>query len=117
MFKCHAQPVAKEEYPLFAHRDDPDTSFDAAKTLVASGELTKQETEVWNWGRKFQTTAGITPKELASKLQSKHYGNYHAVYHKIQRRLSGLEQKSKVERFLVGDKQLVRNKSGVWRFI
>ena len=108
---------AQAEINKLCHRDDSDTSFDAAEKLVASGELNRQETEVWRWGREHQTVAGITPKELASKVASKGGGSYHPIYYEIQRRLSGLEQKSKAIRFLINGTQLVREGCGVWRFI
>ena len=97
-----------------AHRNDPQTSYDAIPTFE---ELTRQENKVYAWGIKYQTTAGITAKELASKVVQKGGGTYWYIYHKIQRRMIGLKDKSRAEEFKVGGKQLVRNGCGVWRFI
>ena len=101
------------EQPL-AHRADPQTSYDA---IPDANELSRQEREVYDAGIKFQKEKspsrfypdGITARELAdrSKLD----------YHLIQRRMSGLRNKSKAAEVKVCGKVLTRDGYQVWRFI
>ncbi len=97
-----------------AHTKDPITSHEAADRLVESGELTKQENEVWETikyhvNNTFYKT--FTAKELVGwrKLD----------YHLIQRRLSGLRNKGRIERVSVNNNGkppwVKRNKCCVWR--
>lgn len=100
------------QQPL-AHTNDPLASFEAGQKVVESGALSKQEQQVYaeivlyeerirflkNYKHK-----GVTAKELAkwSGLN----------YWVIQRRLSGLRTKGKIER--TGD---IRDGSNAWRLL
>jgi hypothetical protein len=88
----------EEKLPLFdrplSHTNDPATSYEAADKMVKSGELNRQEQEVYANLKKYQRYAyysnySLTAKELSeiAKLD----------YFMIQRRISGLIQKGKVE--------------------
>lgn len=86
---------------------DPVTSYEAADKMIESGALNRQEQEVWEviklvkWARYHRT---FTAKELS---------NWSVIdYYTIQRRLSGLHHKGKIER--TGEK---RNGCCVWRIL
>ena len=84
------------------HKSDPDTSRVAADKMIKSGKLNWQENKVWGWAHHMPVE--FTAKELAvfSGLD----------YHLIQRRLSGLRNKGKIER--TGEK---RDGCCVWKVI
>lgn len=92
-----------------SHTNDPATSYAAAKEMVESGKLNRQEQEIWSaflglrgcWGWN-----GCTAKELARYMSGGNERNYYT----IQRRLSGLHNKGKIER--TGEK---RDGCCVWR--
>jgi len=86
------------------HRTDPQTSHDAAAKIVESGKLNKQEGAVLEaiWWHKAYRSNTFTAKEL------NHYSELD--YYIIQRRLSGLQKKGKIER--TGEK---RDGCCVWR--
>lgn len=90
-------------------RGDPETSYEAAEKMVKSGNLNRQEQKVLNaikthlyWRKHFGESKDFTAKEL----------NYSRGinYYTIQRRLSGLHNKGKIER--TGEK---RDGCMVWR--
>jgi hypothetical protein len=94
----------QEQATKLCHRDDPETSFDAAERLIRSGELNRQEKLVCN--AILDYAAGLhgfdfTAKELAAQSN--------LDYYMISRRLSGLEGKV-IERTMFR-----RNHSAVWR--
>lgn len=88
-----------------SHTEDPETSYAAADKMVKSGKLSKQELQIyeaiktclaeWNFD-------DFTAKTLKS----------YADYYTIQRRLSSLRNKGKIER--TGE---TRNHCKVWRLI
>lgn len=83
------------EQNLLARKNDPETSKDAARKLVESGRLTKQEWLVYDVLKRHARSAGYTAKELAYLMNDKQYaGN---KYFMISRRLSGLYRKCKAE--------------------
>lgn len=100
-----AQRAVDNIVPL-SHKSDPITSYEAADKMVKSGALNEQEIYVlahickfiamrtlvvdWYWGDTF------TPKELAQWMTPK--WEYTKIYQIIQRRLSGLHSKGKIER-------------------
>jgi hypothetical protein len=90
------------ETKLLSHRDDPETSKEAAQKMIESGKLSYQED--WVMQGILQLTEWVddfTAKELCvSGIK----------YHVIQRRLSGLHRKGKIER--TGQK---RNGCAVWK--
>lgn len=97
----------------YAHTKDPMTSFKAAEKMVKSGKLSHQEQQVFSaimdvirFARRYHFTA----KELTQSFTA--FESYDHAYHKIQRRLSGLRNKGKIER--TGEK---RNGCCVWRLI
>lgn len=91
-----------------AHRDDPQTSYDAGDRMIELRKLQKQENEVWVTILYDYEHSGkwhgydFTAKEISR--------TYHLGYYVIQRRLSGLHRKGKIER--TGEK---RNGCCVWR--
>lgn len=87
-----------------AHRDDPITSYEAGDKMLRSGKLQKQENEVLELIKHFVNWCKptFTAKELSN---NGFYG-----YFIIQRRLSGLHRKGKIER--TGEK---RRGCAVWR--
>lgn len=91
------------EKPL-AHTNDPITSFDAADKIVKSGALSRQEKQVHKAIVKFFSVPNrpFTARGLAfvSNID----------YFVIQRRLSGLHNKGKIQR--TGEK---RDGCCVWR--
>ncbi len=108
-------------YPL-SHRDDPGTSYAAADRLINSGELNRQEQEVYEVMKRHNRPAGYTAKELAYIMT----GDYTKNYFKVQRRLSGLRHKGKAGRVKIDGtitfaespdrKDLIeRNNCCVWR--
>ena len=106
-FTNEQNDIALNSRPL-SHTNDPATSFDAADKLIKSGALSKQEKKVLSkikWYKKgFGYGENFTARELSiiAKLD----------YHLIQRRLSGLRDKGKIER--TGEK---RDNGKVWRLI
>ncbi len=85
-----------------AHRNDPVTSYIAADKLVKSGRLSRQERRVFRAIEVYCCFSNFTARGLS---------NYCGLdYYLIQRRLSGLKNKGKIER--TGKK---RNGQCVWR--
>lgn len=78
-----------------AHTADPQTSFDAGQKMVESGKMSEQENQVFGWIQDFleehPEDKDFTARELA-------WWRYANKYHVIQRRLSGLRHKGKIER-------------------
>jgi len=101
----------KDIVKCLSHTNDPETSKEAAVKMVKSGALSREEKEVLNaiklhlsWRKQFDESEDFTAKEV-------HY--YRGLnYYKIQRRLSGLRNKGKIER--TGDK---RDGCCVWRLL
>jgi len=97
------------EQPPLAHTNDPQTSFDAADKMVESGRLNDQEQDIYSSIYHYITRdfhKDFTPKELAYWM----LGDTKENYFIIQRRLSGLYNKGKIER--TGEK---RNGCCVWK--
>jgi len=93
------------DFPV-AHRDDPITSYEAAEKMIKSGALSQQENQVYTWivsYLKVNQKKDFTAKEVV-------WWRYANKYHIIERRLSGLHRKSKIER--TGEK---RDGCCVWR--
>ena len=84
------------------HRNDPETSRQAAQKIVESNVLQNQEYSVMVGIIVYFKNKDFTAKELANKDI--------IDYHTIQRRLSGLHRKGYIER--TGEK---RNGCAVWR--
>jgi len=102
------------EQPL-SHTDDPITSYKAADRMVKSGALSKQEQEVYEAidsyihairvaGSLHYTKSDFTAKDIFSSST--------ISYYTIQRRLSGLRNKDRIER--TGEK---RDNCSVWKII
>jgi len=91
--------------PPLSHTTDPQTSYDAADRMVKSGKLQEQEEYVlWQIQKYCQVKKQdtFTAKEV--------YRWFTFGYYVIQRRLSGLHSKGKIER--TGE---TRNGCKVWR--
>ena len=95
------------DQPL-SHKDDHQTSYEAADKMIGSGKLNRQEELVYQALKTHLSYDGIedfTAKELS------YQGIGHlAGYYTIQRRLSGLRNKGKIER--TGEK---RDGCCVWK--
>ena len=108
-----AANLARSHAPIV--RDaDPITSHEAADKMVQSGKLNKQENDVFSLiqyfdfhNRKLHNKKDFTAKELSQAGRRLKIG-----YYTIQRRLSGLRNKGKIER--TGEK---RDGCCVWRLI
>ena len=91
------------------HKNDPETSIEAARKMVDSGKLSRQEKMVLR-GIQHHLIGGhrkdFTAKELAKWM----LGHFPTNYYMIQRRLSGLYRKGKIKR--TGQK---RNGCCVWK--
>lgn len=84
--------------PALSKRNDPQTSYDAADNLVKSGALNKQEQLVLmaiNDHLYYRADKTFTARELADATN--------IDYFLIQRRLSGLNNKCKIERISVNN--------------
>jgi len=91
--------------PPLARDSDPITSHEAAEKMVKSGKLIGQEHQVYDaiiYSFAVLDADNFTAKELSKWTDSDYY--------MIQRRLSGLHYKGKIER--TGEK---RNGCAVWR--
>lgn len=86
------------------HRNDPETSYEAADRMVKSGALSRQEQKVYAKivlyldRIRFPRNKGITAKELA------HLSGLN--YYTIQRRISGLRDRGKIERIQIGQERI-----------
>jgi len=90
------------ELKTLFHKSDPETSREAAEQMVKSGKLTEQENFIHYVIEVHRGHKSFTAKELAKDSGEDYYI--------IQRRLSGLHRKGKIER--TGEK---RNGCCVWR--
>ena len=73
---------------------DPQTSKDAAKKIVESGELSRQEKEVLYIIKIWHSDSDFTTKDVAVKMLGY---PYHKAYDICRKRFSGLENKGKIE--------------------
>ncbi len=102
---------------LICHKNDHETSFAAAEKMIKSGALNKQEQEVLGAIDQFYYRRGFnfTAKGLS------HWSGLD--YHIIQRRLSGLCLKGKIDRIKIGVKPdgnpVYKKRDGccVWRIV
>ncbi len=100
----HQMTLEYKSAPPLAHKNDPITSYEAADKMIKSGKLSKQEEEIYC--AILRIYAPINCEFTAKQLSDTTGINYYT----IQRRLSGLRQKSKIER--TGEK---RDGCCVWR--
>jgi len=87
-----------------AHKGDPQTSLEAADKMVKSGKLSRQEDLVLRYIKGWNETVN------ANKFTAKNLAFCGIDYYVVQRRLSGLHNKGKIER--TGEK---RDGCCVWR--
>ena len=100
------QLTLEREAKKLYHKNDPDTSKDAAiKTLKKLGE---QQREVLDAIRKYYSTGDFTAKELAMRMARNQLSDYRYYYYLVQRRLNELADY--IER--TGGR---RNGCAVWR--
>lgn len=85
---------AKKLFPL-SHRDDPITSDEAAEKMVESGKLALQEQLIW--GLILHRTIYCNVEDFTAK-ELDIFSSCDTDYYTIQRRLSGLHRKGKIER-------------------
>ena len=93
---------------VLVHTKDPLTSYKAAEEMIESGKLSYQENQVWQWINSYlyaNQKDDFTAKELV-------WWRYSNKYHVIERRLSGLHRKDKIER--TGEK---RDGCCVWKLV
>ena len=107
-----------------AHRDDPITSYEAAEKMVKSGKLSKQERFVYRqikWYLRYYSQNDFTPKQVANSPVPDS-----RLYSTIQRRLSALRRKGKIDRLNTeggiykencGQKLMKRQGCAVWRLL
>lgn len=83
------------------HKNDPQTSYDAAERMIKSGALGRQEQEVYG---AIRTTPGsamqsfdFTTKDIALQMSDESFP-YWKCYDTCRRRFSGLHNKGKIER-------------------
>jgi len=88
---------------VLSHKNDPNTSKEAARKFVAAGGLSLQEQRVYQALRTFCGKDGLTMGELAGFMAGNVTGNYFMC----QRRISGIGQKGKAKR-----KELYVNNNG-----
>jgi len=104
-----AETLFDYETKLITHNRDPDTSRRAAQTMIETGKLQKQESMVLSqikiYLRRCHKTV-FTARDVSTFSLS--WDNYFV----IQRRLSGLHRKGKIER--TGKK---RDGCAVWRLV
>ena len=100
----HQMTLDYKSAPPLAHRDDPITSYEAADKMIKSGKLSKQEDLVLRYVKGWSKTVN------SSEFTAKDLAFCGIDYYIVQRRLSGLCQKSKIER--TGEK---RDGCCVWR--
>jgi len=107
---------------LLARKDSPQTSKDAAKRMVESGALSRQEQLVFGaisdylyWYSK----SDFTPKDIPKAMR---YYNYDKAYDICRKRFSGLQMKDKIETIWLGvdkktGKNIYKRRDGcrVWR--
>lgn len=99
-------PYTSLESP-YAHKDDPQTSFDAAEKMVKSGKLANQEMKVYIAIK--DCLASMTFNTFTAKNIALWSG---IGYYTIHRRLSGLHRKGKIKR--TGEK---RDNCCVWKLV
>ena len=97
--------LAARQARALARTCDPDTSKDAAVKMVESGALSRQESRVYEgilrYYRDVAVERNFTAKELA------YWNNAFGLnYYTIQRRLSGLLNKKKIERIQIGQERI-----------
>jgi hypothetical protein len=95
-----------------SHRDDPDTSRKAAKKMVKSGTLSRQERRVYETIKRYvrcYEDADFTTKTIAIRMTDY---PYHKAYEICRRRFSGLFNKFKI--VLTGE---VRDGCRVWKLL
>ena len=92
----------------------PNTSKEAAVKIVKSGELSRQEKVVLNAIKSHLSFSeyNIFPDDFTAKEINYSRG---INYYIIQRRLSGLHDKDKIEPVWQGNKKLRRDGCRVWR--
>ena len=108
MIRTRPQLTLEEEYltKLYARKGDPVTSRRAAKRMIKSGKLTKQQKAVLNIIRQYcQDHKDFTPLDLAG-------GERNNLYFAIQRRKNELELKGFIKK--TGEE---RDNCEVWRLV
>ena len=108
MIRTRSQLTLESEYQskLLTHRKDPKTSRRAAKRMIKSGKLTKQQKAVLNIIRQYcQDHKDFTPLDLAG-------GQRNSLYFAIQRRKNELELKGFIKK--TGEE---RDNCEVWRLV
>lgn len=85
------------------HKSDPETSRTAAEKMVKSGELSRQEQEVYRAIIRAMNNMSSCLEKRHQNFTAKELASWSGLdYFMIQRRLSGLKAKGKVERIQTG---------------
>lgn len=104
------------EAKALARTNDPQTSKDAAEKMVKSGALSRQEKEVLDNIHRFMRARAFYFEEL--NFTAKELYLWSGLnYHLIQRRLSGLEDKGKIDVVWERLKIKRRDDCRVWRLL
>jgi len=102
------------DIPL-AHRNDPDTSFEAADKMVKSGKFQYSVNKVREAIKRYQRVMmrpDFNAKELALFISDEEQIDYFRLYYVIEKRLSVLEKENMIKRT-----NLERNNCQVWQII
>ena len=102
------------ESKLITHKADLETSFEAAEKMIKSGALSRQENKVLD--AIFSYLSAVTG--FSSNFTAKDiFASSTVSYYTIQRRLSGLYRKGKIERVTKGYEFVKRNGCCVWQIV
>ena len=85
-----------------ARKNDPQTSKDAAKMMVDSGKLSRQEIEVLSVIKFWHSGKDFTTKDIAARMQVTY--PFHKAYDICRKRFSGLANKGKIKLIQTGVK-------------
>jgi hypothetical protein len=99
-----AETLFDYETKLITHRNDPDTSRQAAQKMIETSKLQQQEKYINDEIKKYHRLTRritFTARELANHTEMED-GDF---YYTIQRRLSGLHLKGYIERIIIGHKE------------
>jgi len=109
--------------PPLSHTNDPQTSFDAADKMIKSGKL-KNQWQIVHRGITHYLIGSHQENFTAKEVAKWMLGHEPTNYYMIQRRLSDLRNKGKIERINSkgetyvenkGQKPLIRDGCCVWR--
>ena len=99
----HVREPKPEKARLLARTNGPQTSKDAAKKIVSTGELSRQEKRVYNAIIHYHRNDKFTTKDAAYWLAFERGYSFDKAYLICARRFSGLRNKGKIERISINN--------------